>query len=375
MRIAVNTRFLLKDKLEGIGWFTNEVCRQLVQDHPEHEFLFIFDRPFNQDFIFAPNVQGVHLPPPARHPLLWYFWFEWSLPVLFNRYRPDVFFSTDGYLSIRSKVPTAMVIHDIAHVHFPEQVPPLVRKYYQYFVPRYLNKAQSIITVSDFVKNDIVSTYGVAEKKISVACNGARNTFRPLSEEEKKRVRAEYSDGNPYFFYLGAVHPRKNVHRLIQAFDLFKQKNDHPIQLLIGGRFAWQTGAVKAAYEQAHHKENIRFLGYLDEAALPRLMGAAEALTYPSNFEGFGIPILEALHCDVPVLTSKVSSMPEVAGKAGILVDPENMEELASAMQAVVFDEKKRMDMVRAGREQRKKFSWKKAADVCYQGLLDALEG
>ncbi len=375
MRIAVNARFLLKDKLEGIGWFTHEVCRRLVNDHPEHEFLFVFDRFFDQDFIFASNVIGVPLPPPARHPLLWYCWFEWSLPFLFRQYQPDVFFSPDGYLSLRSKAPTAMVTHDIAHVHFPEQLPLLVRKYYHYFVPRYIKKAESIITVSNFVKNDIVSTYKVPEKKIRVACNGAREAFRPLEEAEKAKIKAQYSKGADYFFYLGAVHPRKNVHRLIQAFDLFKQQNNLPVKLLIGGRFAWQTGEVKTAYEQAIHQSDIHFLGYLKEEEVPGLMGAATALTYPSNFEGFGIPILEALHCDVPVITSEVSSMPEVAGEAGILVNPEKVHEIAAAMKVVLVDEKKRSGMIEEGREWRKQFSWEKAAEVCYQGILDAVEG
>lgn len=373
MRIAVNTRFLLPNRLEGLGWFTHEVVRRMVAQHPEHEFIFLFDRPFDQGFVFGPNVHPVQVFPPARHPLLWYWWFEWSLPRVFRKYKPDVFFSPDGYLSLKSPIPTVMVTHDIAHTHFPDQVPGLVGRYYDYFVPRYLQKAQQLVTVSEFVKNDIVETYGVEEEKISVACNGAREHFRPVREEKKVEVKAQYSQGQDYFFYLGAVHPRKNVHRLIEAFDRFKKETSAPIKLLIGGRFAWQTGLVRSAYESAQFKDDVRFLGYLKEEELPFILGAATALTFPSNFEGFGIPVLEALHCDVPVITSNVSSLPEVAGPAGILVDPSSVQELAEAMHRVVFDEKKRQAMIEEGRRWRERFSWEKAMEVCF-GAIEKLE-
>lgn len=373
MRIAVNTRFLLPDRLEGIGWFTHEVLKRLVAQFPDHEYLFIFDRPFSEQFVFSSNVQPIHLPPPARHPFLWYTWFEWSIPLLFRKYRPDVFFSPDGYASLRSKVPTAMVIHDLAYVHFPEQIPSLARKYYQHFIPRYLHNVENILTVSSFVKNDILATYPeIPEEKISIACNGVREGFRPLSEEEGRKVKTQFSQGQDYFFYVGAVHPRKNVHRLIQAFDVFKGQSQHPIKLLIGGRFAWQTGEVKSAFESAVHQKDIEFLGYLPEEQLFQLMGAATALTYPSNFEGFGIPVLEALYCEVPVITSKVSSMPEVAGPGGLLVDPGSVREIAEAMEQIVFRDSLRQQLIAQGRQWRTRFSWEKAAEVCYQAIEQA---
>lgn len=375
MRIAVNTRFLIPNRLEGIGWFTHEVVRRLVKAHPGHEFLFLFDRPFSKEFIFGSNVRGFHIPPPARHPILWYTWFEGSVPYFLKKYQPDVFFSPDGYASLRTNTPAAMVMHDLAFAHFPEQIPLVVRKYYEYFVPRYLKKANEILTVSSFVKNDILSRYpAITEKKISVTCNGVRDGFRPLLVEEQQAVKEQFSQGKDYFFYVGAVHPRKNVHRLIQAFDLFKLKAQRPIKLLIGGRFAWQTGEVKTAYQGALHKKDIEFLGYLPEEQLPKLMGAATALTYPSNFEGFGIPILEALYCDIPVITSNISSMPEVAGPGGLLVDPHNINHIADAMDQVVFNPSLRNELIAQGKKWRTRFSWDKAAEICYQSIQRAVE-
>ena len=142
----------MPNKLEGIGRFTYEVVRQMVLDHPEHEFYFLFDRSFDEQFIFADNVTPVVLFPPARHFVLWYWWFEWSVAGALKRYDIDVFLSTDNFMSLRTKVPTVLVTHDIAHHHFPEQVGRLASLYYRLFTPKFLEKAQRIVAVSEFTK-------------------------------------------------------------------------------------------------------------------------------------------------------------------------------------------------------------------------------
>ncbi len=369
MRIAVNTRFLLEGRLEGIGWFTDQVLQRLVAAYPQHEFIFLFDRPFDQRFVYGKNVTPVVCFPPARHALLWYWWFEWTLPAALKKHQADVLLSPDGFCSLRSKVPTVMVTHDIAHIHFPQEVPLHGRVFYRHYVPRYLQRAEQVVTVSHFTKKDILKHYPIDDKKILVACNGGRETFRPLAPPSKEEVRQQYAAGQPYFFYLGAVHPRKNVHRLIEAFDRFKQRTQSPVKLLIGGRFGWQTGVVKDAYDTAQYQKDIIFLGYVPDEDLPRLTGAALALVYVSLFEGFGVPILEAMHCDTPVITSTTSSMPEVAGAAGYLVDPTVVDQIAIAMQDVWEQPALRQKLINVGREQRQKFSWDKATEVIKTAL------
>ncbi|HMQ62742.1 MAG TPA: glycosyltransferase family 1 protein [Flavilitoribacter sp.] len=366
-KIAVNARFLLPGKLEGIGGYSWEVARRLAEKHPEIDFIFLFDRPFDRRFIPSDNVRGVVIPPPARHAWLWWAWFEVSLPIVFRRLKPDAFFSPDGYCSLRAGTPTVMVTHDLAHIHYPGQIPEWARRYYDKWTPRFCRRADRIIAVSDFVKEDIIHQYGIAPDKISVAGNGCRPEFIPLSEAEKQAARQRFADGRPYFFYLGALHPRKNLPGLIRAFDLFKQRTDSPCKLLIGGRFAWQTGEIKKAVEQAAHREDIRFLGYVDNQDLPSLMGGALALTYVSLFEGFGVPILEAMHCDVPVITSNTASMPEVAGNGAVLVDPLSHAEIANAMERIYLQPELRRDLATAGRQQRERFSWDTTADIIWE--------
>ncbi len=362
MTIAVNTRFLLKDRLEGIGWFTYETIRRLVEWHPEHQFIFFFDRPFDKKFVFASNVKPVVLFPPARHPFLFYLWFEFAVSNALKKYKADAFISTDGFLSLKTEVPTLLVIHDLAHVHFPHQVKFWEQRYYNYFMPKFAEKAARIATVSEYSKQDIQQQYSISPEKIDVVYNGVRADFKPVDVITKTAIKAKYSDGQDYFFYIGAVHPRKNIHRLIIAFDQFKQATNAPLKLLIAGRFAWQTGVVKTAYEKAVFQKDIQFLNYVADEEVPLLMGSALGFVYVSLFEGFGIPLVEAMHCGIPIITANVSSMPEVLGEAGIKVNPESIEAIKNGMIELYMNKTKRTTLIELGKKQRQKFSWDQTA-------------
>jgi len=374
MKIAVNTRFLLKDQLEGIGWYTYELLKCMVEQHPEDEFIFFFDRPYSDQYIFAKNVTPIVLFPQARHPVLWHWWFEWSIAKALKKYKADVFLSPDGYASLSTSVKTVMVTHDVAHLHHPEQIAFLVRKYYQQMVPRFLKRAQKVVTVSEFTRSDILKNYSIDPQKVVPIYNGCRKEFQAIDVNKKIEIRKKYTEGEEYFFYVGAVHPRKNVHRLITAFDQFKTNTSSKKKLLIGGRFAWKTGDVKLAYDNAKHKEDIVFLGYLKNEEVPELMGAAFALTYVSLFEGFGLPLVEAMNCGVPFITSNCSSMPEVAGEAGMLVNPESVLEISQALQKIESDKTLYQQLINNGEKQKLNFSWELAAQQVYDLMVELVD-
>src|SRR5512147_3242428 len=150
MIIAVNTRLLIPGKIEGIGRFSLETLRIITQNHPEHRFVFIFDRPFSDEFIFSSNIIPEIAFPPARHPFLWYAFFEFGIPRILNKYAPSLFFSPDGWLTLNTKTRSLPVIHDLNFFHYPEFLPFTVRQYYNYFFPRFIRKADRIVTVSEF---------------------------------------------------------------------------------------------------------------------------------------------------------------------------------------------------------------------------------
>lgn len=358
MRIAVNTRFLIKNRLEGIGWFTYETMKRLVQRHPEHEFVFLFDRDFPNEFIFADNVIGEKVWPPARHPYLWQFWFDYSIPRILERYNPDLFISTDGFMSTKTHLPTLLVLHDLGFEHYPEHTPQIVSRYYRKYTPVFAHKADKIITVSDFTKQDIISQYNIEPSKIDVIFNGASDVYKPLNTEQQIAVRQKYTSGKPYFIYVGSVHPRKNIKNLLLAYDQFQTKHHTDYKLVIAGRMAWKTDATKAAFENMHCKEDVIFTGHLQLPELAKLMGGAEALIYPSLFEGFGIPVLEARYCNVPIISSNRSSLPEVAGENALYFNPENIEEMVAAIEKFYANHFHYKTLASTGPDIRNTFSW-----------------
>ncbi len=366
MTIAVNARFLIQGKLEGIGWYTYQILKNMVESHPEHQYIFFFDRDYDPEFIFNDSVKPVVLKPAARHPFLWYWWFEKAIPRALKAFKADVFLSPDGYLSLSVDIPQYLVVHDLAYIHFPKQVPFLVRTYYQYFVPKHIEKANHIFAVSEATRKDILTQFGCAPNKISIAYNGVRSLFKPMSEEIQQEVRDRYSQSKRYFLFVGAIHPRKNLAKLIQAFDLFCLKTDADFQLLIVGRKAWMTDETEAVWQNSPNKSRIQFYSYMDTEQLALVTASAFVAINPSLLEGFGVPVLEALNCDVPVLVSNVFSLPEVAGPGAYLFNPMDEESIAQRMTESI-DDPNRTLRIDQGRVHKNLFDWKKSAEHIYQ--------
>ncbi|GAC1375067.1 MAG: glycosyltransferase family 1 protein [Hymenobacter sp.] len=377
--VAVNTRFLLPgDHLEGIGRFTYEMLRQLVAQHPEVTFHFLFDRAYDPRYLFGPNVVPHVLPPPARHPLLFVAWFEGAVAFWLARHRPAAFISPDGFTTLSTGVPRVTVVHDLAFEHFPQDVGLLQRRYYHLFMPRFARASARLVAVSEATKADIVQTYGVAPAKISVAYNAPAEFFRPQPAAAQQETRRRFSHGQPYFLFVGALQPRKNLGHLLRAFDAFKTTGGVAVaaaQLLIVGRKAWRAGPILAAYTQMRHQAAVHFTGRVADAELAGLYAAARATVYVPYFEGFGIPIVEAQASGCPVLTSGVSSMPEVAGEGGaLLVDPHTVESIAAGLARLWHEAALRRELVARGHNNLRRFSWARSAEVVWQALRAAMQ-
>lgn len=331
MRIAVNCRLLLKDRMEGIAVFTWEICKRMVENHPEDQFFFFFDRKPDPEFHSSENITSVVLAPQARHPLLWKTWFEFSIPTALKKHKIDIFFSPEFYLSKSTPVPTIIVTHDLGFLKYPETYKAAHVKYFKKEVPLFLNKADHIIAVSAFTKHEIREAYGIADNKITVVGNACRESFKVLTEESKIEVRKTISYGNPYILYLGSVHPRKNLARLVEAFTLFKKENNYPHKLVLYGRWAFKYEELKSLIEESPFNSEIIFSGDVD-IGVEKIVGAATCLIYPSLYEGFGIPIIEAMACGIPVITSDRGAMKEVGGDAAVYVDPKSVEDITNSL-------------------------------------------
>lgn len=368
MRIGINTRFLLTSKMEGFGWFTYEVVKRLVEKHPEHEFVFFFDRPYDEKFIFGPNVKPVVLFPPTRAILLILTWFECALPRALKREKIDVFFSPDGFLSLRSNVKQIGVIHDLNFLHHPKDVPWRFRQFYHYFFEKYAKKADKLLTVSHFSKRDIVTSYKLPEDKITVAWNGVSNAFQPISEKEKQEVREKHTNGESYFLFVGALHPRKNLKTLLKAFELYRKTNKEG-KLLIVGENLFSTKKMNDRKINEVLKKEIHFTGHLPLEELARITASAMALVFVPYFEGFGIPLVEAMKCGTPVIAGNLTALPEVIDDAGILVNPMDANQIASEMERLKNNPALQQELREKGMQRASIFSWDTTAEIVWKEI------
>lgn len=369
MKIAVNTRLLLKNRLDGIGQFTYENLRRITQWHPEHHFFFIFDRPFDESFLFSDNITPVVAFPPARHPYLWYLFFEFGVPLKLKSIKPDLFISTDGWIPTKLDVPIVNVIHDLNFLHNPQFVPRTVNKYYTHFFPKFAHKATQIATVSEFSKQDIINQYGVAEQKIDVVYSGNNPKYKPLSVQEQSVVKEKYSSGCDFFLFVGLIHKRKNLDKIFKAFDIFKAKNHSKTKLIVVGEKKWWKGEIEDTYNNMFFKEEVIMLGYQPSEVVIELTSSARAVVYASLFEGFGLPIVDAFNAQVPVITSTTSAMPEIAGDAGILVNPYSEEEIAEAMSKITDDDDFRNQKIEQGILRKDLFTWDRTAELFWKTI------
>lgn len=368
MNIAVNTRLLLAGRLEGIGWFTHEILRRWVCAHPEHTFYFLFDRKPDPAFVFAPNVHPVVLFPPTRHPWLWFWFFEWSVPRFLKKHQVDLFVSTDGWLPLCATdaagrpIPCVDVIHDVSFEHDAAYVSRSHGRYYRRFFPLFARRADLLFTVSDFSRRDIAARYGVPANRIEVVYNAAMAAYHPVSEAEQAAVRASLTGGCPYFIYVGSIHKRKNVWRMLQAFDRFKAETGLPHRFVLVGTPMWRDRRMEKAYASLNHASDIVWAGRVEPDRLNAWVAAAEAMVYVSEFEGFGIPIVEAFAAETAVITSEVTSMPEVGGDAACYVNPYDVASIGAGMARVAGDAAYRAELIARGRLQHEKFSWDESA-------------
>ena len=369
MKIVVNARLLRKNQMDGIGWFSYHTLGHIVRNNPSVEFHFLFDSGIDKEFLFAENVTPHNLFPPAKHAVLNIAWFEWSVRRALKKINPDMFFSPDGILCLGWNGKQHGVIHDISFLHRPGDLKWTNNKYYNYFFPRYAKRARRIATISEYSKADICHSFHVDPSKVDVVYGGGNEVFRPISIHEQHQVRQAFSAGKPYFIFVGTLHPRKNLVTLLRAFELFKEETGSDYKMVIAGKPAYKAADIFAQRDEMKHKDDVLFTGRVDDEKMNSLLGAAFASTFVPHFEGFGIPIIEAMQCDIPVISSNTTSMPEVAGDAALLVNPGNTEEIKAAMTKLYYEPDLRISLIERGRVRRNQFTWEKTAAALWNSI------
>ena len=268
----------------------------------------------------------------------------------------ELYFSTSIVLPYFIPCRSVVVVYDLVFKLFPEYYRGWINlAYLGVFFPPSLKRARQIIAISQCTKNDLVRLYGVSPDKIEVIYPAVGDQYRPITDQAwLNEIRRRYSLPNKFIFNVGTIEPRKNVARLVEAYRALPAELRAAYPLVLCGKKGWGKTFTE--------ESGIILLDYVSEADLPLIYNLAALFVYPSMYEGFGLPILEALSCGIPVITSNVSSMPEVAGEAALLIDPQETGQLSAAMTKVLTDPILALEMGRKGLAQARKFSWEKAA-------------
>ncbi len=375
MKVAVNCWVLRNKQLDGIGYFVVHVLPLIIKNHPEVTFILFCDKNFTEPYFDFKNVVIRRIFPPYRHPLLYIIYLEFIIPFILSRWKPDLFLSTDGFLSLSSSCRQIPVIYDLNFEHYPENIALKNRLYFKFFFKRFAHKASRIATISEYSKMDIVQTYGISANLIDNVSCGIKFRLHSMSEDEKFMVRNQYASGLPYFFFVGSLHPRKNLPRLLQAFEEFKKRTKSGFKLVITGALLWDKSELLKSYQSNIYKDDIIFTGRLSEVELKRVLSASYALVFVPVFEGFGLPIVEAFEAGIPVLASNTTSLPEVGGDAVIYADPFDVSSIAGGMEKLYNDiEGLCIKLVERGFERKKLFSWERTAHLLWNCLQKGMK-
>ena len=288
------------------------------------------------------------------------------LPFSMRRLKMDLFHGLDHigipFLYEDKRCKYVVTIHDLITRIYPSKFTKKHRLVQNTLLPHILRKADRIIAVSNSTKNDIIKFYPEYAHKIKVIYEGVEPQFFPRSNHEIEKTLDKYNVDFRYILFLGTVEPRKNIIRVVDAFIQLKQEGNIEQKLIITGRKGWLYKDIIEKINKTPFSQDIIFTDFVDDEDLPSLYSGSEIFLYPSLYEGFGLPVLEAMSCGSPVITSNLSSLPEIAGDAAILVDPMNVEEIVQAMEKLLRDRELRKELKRKSLERAKFFSWEMAA-------------
>ena len=358
MRIGIDFHSAEREGSGNCTYIRNLVEAMTLIDGKNEFFLYVTDRSFPYYGIFK-DRKNVHLRqipfnnPFIRIPSLGLATFKDAIDVLHIQYiAPPIF---------RGKM--VVVIHDLAYLHFPQCFRRFERFRLRHLIPINARMAKYILTVSEYSKNDLVKTLQIPEDKIIVSSNGLDKKFGVhCDEKDKEKILQKYGISGKYILSVGRLDPRKNLLRLINAFKELKKSGKLPHKLVIIGKEDHMSSEIENAV-RGFENEIIK-AGYISDEHLPCIYQSADLFVYPTLFEGFGLPVLEAMACGCPVIASNVASIPEVAGDAAVLVDPESTEEIMNAIDKVVNDRDLRSKMIEKGLKQASGFSWETSARI-----------
>jgi glycosyltransferase involved in cell wall biosynthesis len=342
----------------GVSVYTLQLLRHLPAAAPSHCYVAFVGTD-------APRVAGVASvtsPIPTRNPLIRIGWEQTGLPVQAKLAGVKMIHGTVNVAPWIGRIPTVITVHDLAFLRFPERFPARKAMYLEAAVRRSVRLAHRIIAVSEHTRRDLIDLLGAHEERISVVYSGVDSRFHLMLPDESASVSQKWFGGRPYLLHVGTLEPRKNIDVLIRAFGQSRQKLHLPHVLALVGAPGWMYESLFRLRDELGLSDSVHFAGYVAPGELPLWYTGADLFVYPSAYEGFGLPLAEAMACGVPAIASASSSLPELADGACLMVEPGSQEALQVAMTRVLGDERLRGEMKQRGLERARGLSWEETA-------------
>lgn len=364
MLIGIDASRANKKFKTGVEWYSYYLIQELKKIDQQNRYFLYSDRVLTGDLACCPaNFFEKVLPWPL--PRFWTLG-RLSWEMLFGK-KPDALFVPAHTLPLVNPQNAVVTVHDIGFERFPEAYSWADKLYHRISIRIIKRAARKIITVSEFSKKELQEVYNIPASKIAVVYNGfepIRDKNLELSDELKQKING------PYLFFIGRLEEKKNVARIVEAFAQLPRTD---LKLVLAGKPGFGFERIEKIIAENNLQEQVIILGWTDQAQIPALFANAKIFVFPSLYEGFGIPVLEAMDVQCPVLTSSTSSLPEVAGNSAHLVNPENVQEIVTGLQKILQDENYRAELVARGLEQVKKFSWEKCAQETLKNITDVI--
>jgi len=371
MKIGIDIRAFMDDNFSGIPEYTYNLLKEIFKLDKNNQYILFYnsfgDFSSRIPLFKAANVKIVHTAYPNKvfnnflqRILYW--------PKIDRLLNVDLFFAPNiAYTALSPQCRSLLTIHDLSFVRYPEFYSPKRQLWHLIMnIKKMINRYDTIVAVSEHTKNDIIELCGIEPGRVEVIYSGVGRQYRPIAKEDKdcERVKKHYNLPDKFILSISTIEPRKNLRGLIKAYGLMRREfpalKDY--QLILAGAKGWRHQETTRAWQFSKYKEDIRFIGYVRAGDKPAIYNLASLLAYPSFYEGFGFPPLEAMASATPVVSSTISSLPEIAGDSALLVNPENAREIASAMATVLSDTKLRQKMIESGLKQSERFSWEASA-------------
>ena len=363
MHIAIDIQPVL-GKRSGVGWYAFHLVKALSRiDKNNKVILFYFDFLKNSGGIPTDNPRFKNHPIYLPRRVFNFAWKKLGISSVDFFVRADVFHFPNFVIPPLKKGKAVVTIHDLAFRRYPEYIEPKNLSFLTEQLPRTLKRADSVIVNSEFTKNELISFYDIVPEKVRVTRLGVSEEFRPVEEPGfLEETRKRYQLPKRFILSLGTLEPRKNVPALLKAYSRLRQSPGFEHKLVFAGMKGWLYDGIFEQIKRLNLENQVLFIGYVPEEDLPFLYNLSELFVFPSLYEGFGLPVLEAFACGVPVIVSDRASLPEVAGDAAILIDPEDIDALTRGMKNVLGNEDLRTELIAKGFRRAKEFSWEKTA-------------